>query len=143
MTFSQNIDEFFYLCSPLKMELSYDERRKEFIYAPVLDSIFDIAWFALYRIAISGAHSAIDYKRTFRTIQCRACGRTVVATGNNQLYCNEVECQSFRRAKNKRDERARKKRSIKVEVIWVRTFNLNKKFECFSLNIIILYYSER
>lgn len=112
-TFAESVNEFCYLCRPLKMELSYNARWKEFVYAPVLDSVFDIAWFALYRIAVSGARSAVEDKRTFRTIQCRACRRTVVANGNNQLYCDDAECQAFKKAKNQRERRARIKKDIK------------------------------
>jgi hypothetical protein len=99
---SEAFDYFCSLCRTLKMELRYDCRWKEFVYAPVLTSVFDIAWFALFRLAVSGADKAAAEKSNVRTIQCRACGRTVVATNNRQKYCNDAECQDFRQMKNKR-----------------------------------------
>ena len=104
-------DYFCSLCRTLTMELRYDSRWKEFVYAPVLTSVFDIAWFALFRLAVSGADKAAAEKSNVRTIQCRACGRTVVATNNRQKFCNDAECQAFRKMKNKRafDERMQKR----------------------------------
>ncbi|HEX3037795.1 MAG TPA: hypothetical protein VHO94_02235 [Oscillospiraceae bacterium] len=110
-SFADCLHEFCFLCHPLNMELNYDVKKSEFIYAPVLNSVFDIAWFALYRIAISGTRSAVDDKLSFSTLQCRACGRTIVSTGRHQIYCKDRECQAFRKAKNKRDERKREKES--------------------------------
>lgn len=107
---AEAFDRFCSLCRTLTMELDYDSHWKEFVYAPVLSSVFDIAWFALFRIAVSGADKATINKMSARTIQCRACGRTVVATNNRQKYCTDAECQLFRKMKNKRafDERMRK-----------------------------------
>lgn len=113
ISFAESINEFCYLCRPLKMELGFNARWNEFNYSPVLNTVFDLAWFALFRIAISGTRSAVDDKQTFRTIQCRSCGRTVVATGNNQIFCDDPECQAFKKAKNKREERDRKKKKSK------------------------------
>ena len=107
---AEAFDRFCSLCRTLTMELHYDSHWKEFVYAPVLSSVFDIAWFALFRLAVSGADKATANKQNTRTIQCHACGRTVVATNNRQKYCMDPECQLFRKMKNKRafDERTRK-----------------------------------
>jgi len=107
---AEAFDHFCSLCRTLTMDLHYNSHWKEFVYAPVLTSVFDIAWFALFRIAVSGADKSTANKISARTIQCRACGRTVVATNNRQKYCTDAECQLFRKMKNKRafDERMRK-----------------------------------
>lgn len=100
------IEEFCYLCKPINMQLTYDPRHKSFDYAPVFDSAFDIAWFALYRIAISNERYIDTGNRKLGTIQCRACGRTVTKTGPNQKYCNRPECQAFKEASRKRKSRS-------------------------------------
>jgi len=107
---AEAFDRFCSLSRTLTMELLYDSHWKEFVYAPALSSVFDIAWFALFRIAVSGADKTTANKMSARTIQCRACGRTVVATNNRQKYCTDPECQLFRKMKNKRafDDRMRK-----------------------------------
>lgn len=61
ITFAESINEFCRLCRPLNMELTYNYYLKELDYSLVMNLVFDLAWFALYRIVISVARSAVEY----------------------------------------------------------------------------------
>ena len=92
-----------------KMELKYDQIKKEFTFVPKVNSVFDIAWYALIRHIISDAASSSKDQINYTLFRCKCCGRLFTPTCNRQKYCADTECQYSRKRKNSKDFYNRKK----------------------------------
>lgn len=93
---------------PLKTAYSSE---KEFVYvAPKLNSVFDVANYALILLVASNAPNLEDSQSKQVITFCAACGKMFAKTGPRQKYCETFECQRVRFARNAAAYRARKKR---------------------------------
>lgn len=90
------------MCDILKMEIKYNEYEKRFAFVPVINSVFDIAWYALICTISSNALSVKNTKVNNRVIRCPNCGKLFVASSNRQIYCDSTECQAYRNCKKQK-----------------------------------------
>ncbi len=116
------LENLLYLVPKFQMSLALnDETGKVGLYSHI-DSVFDIAWFALMRIIAKDAPpSDSDDERPLYSsdpyICCNACGRYVKRRCPRQKYCDNSDCQRLRKRRNQKDfyDRAKEKK-IKKDV---------------------------
>ncbi|OQB20417.1 MAG: hypothetical protein BWY11_02436 [Firmicutes bacterium ADurb.Bin182] len=92
----------------LSMKLEYQGEDKKFVIAPVVYSIFDIAWYTLS--CMSGMTGAMENGYTKLPVsRCECCNMLFVKTGNRQKYCSDQQCQAYRNNKKSKAYEERKK----------------------------------
>lgn len=86
----------------VKLSVKFYEKKNSFYLGPKLDSVFDIATYALIRWIATNAPNMDDTDTKKSLFVCEACGKIGVKNGNRQKYCATKECQDIRNARNKR-----------------------------------------
>ena len=93
----------------------FEENFVEGQFAAFMDSMFDIALYALAHLMTEGpmpkdpGTRETNLKGIMAT--CKNCGRLFIRMGSRNNYCEREECQKARNAKNQRE--FRKRRAVK------------------------------
>ena len=100
-------------CIPdFRLRLKLNPKSGKIVFAADVNSVFDIAWYTFARILTEDPSPEFlgsdDRCRDGILICCHHCGRFFVRNSRHQQYCDRVECQKARNAKNQRDFRKRK-----------------------------------
>ena len=111
---SEPYDEYEELCAKL-IDLFPDFRLRlkkhpdgRIILSAEVDSVFDIAWYALAHLITEETAPREKGKRSERILAtCTNCGRFFLRKNSRNHYCDRVECQKARNAQNQRDFRKR------------------------------------
>lgn len=82
-----------------RMGLQYDENTQKLVFAPMIESVFDMAWYALSRAVAVNAPALNTWDGKLSITYCEACGKFFIKDGNRQKYCKDPECQSYRNRK--------------------------------------------
>ena len=82
------------------------------VLAAVVDSVFDIAWYALAHL-MTEEPMLKDLGRRETNLKgimatCKNCGRLFIRLGSRNNYCERAECQKARNARNQREFRKRR-----------------------------------
>lgn len=85
------------------MALDRDEQSGKLVLVPEVTSVFEAAYYALYRFAAVNAGMLSDYGGKTSLAFCQACGRAFIKNGNRQKYCADPVCQSVRNQRKSRD----------------------------------------
>ena len=116
------LDKLISLFPKFQMSLQLNEDTGRVGIYSHIDSVFDIAWFALARIVAREAppEDSDDEKPLYSNepyICCNACGTYVKRTGLRQQYCNEPACQKARKRRNQKNfyDREKEKKVIETE----------------------------
>ena len=95
-----------------RMKLAFD-RYGSIVYAAVVNSVFDIAWYTFSRLVADDApENDVDLNSNLEIghlVSCLCCGRYMFRRNNRQRYCASPDCQAARKRKNRRDCDARKR----------------------------------
>ena len=96
-----------------RMKLHRDRKTKRILFAAEVESVFQLAWYALSR---SVANDAPDHDpnpnamfSSGTPLACLHCGNFFIRTGPRQRYCSDPDCQAARQRKNQRNSRQRRK----------------------------------
>ena len=88
-------------------------KTKRILFAAEVESVFQLAWYALSR---SVANDAPDHDPNPNSmfssgtpLACLHCGNFFIRTGPRQRYCSDPNCQAARQRKNQRNSRQRRK----------------------------------
>lgn len=93
----------------VKLSVKFDEKKNSFYLGPKLDSVFDIATYALIRWIATNAPNMDDTDTKKTLFVCEACGKIGVKNGNRQKYCSSQACQNIRNARKSARNKKRKK----------------------------------
>ena len=95
-----------------RLRLKVDPADGKVALAAVVDSVFDIAWYALAHL-ITEEPTLDDLGRRSKNLKgimetCRNCGRLFIRYSSRNHYCDREECQKARNAQNQRAFRQRR-----------------------------------
>ena len=95
-----------------KLRLKADPADGKVALAAVVDSVFDIAWYALAHL-ITEEPTLADLGRRDKNLKgimetCRNCGRLFIRYNSRNHYCDNEKCQKARNAQNQRAFRQRR-----------------------------------
>lgn len=96
----------------MKITLRFDSKKSTYYLAPELNSVFDIANYALVRLIATNAPNLEDGDSKVAIAFCSGCGKMFVKTGNRQKFCEDETCQAIRNARKAAAYRERKKRNV-------------------------------
>ncbi len=94
------------------MKLKLNTKTGRFEFSADIDSVFDIAWYALAHMI--SEDPALDNRGKEEPrpegimICCRNCGKFIIRKTNRQEYCDSEECQKARNARKQKAYRDRK-----------------------------------
>lgn len=95
------------------MRLKVNPKTNQVVFSADVHSVFDICWYTLARKITEDEppeKKGFKQKKFEGTIvSCLSCGEAFIRSNNRQRYCGKKECDLARRAKNQRENRARKR----------------------------------
>ena len=91
-----------------QMGLQYDENAQRLVFAPMIESVFDMAWYAVSRVIAVNAPALNTWDGKQSITYCEACGNFFIKDGNRQKYCKDPECQAYRNRKKSKTYYAKK-----------------------------------
>ena len=106
---TESLKEFAKTIPSIKFTMKFNEKTNNFYIGPELNSVFEIATYALIRWIASNAPNMEDTDTRKTLFICEACGRIGVKSGSRQKYCSTKECQDIRNAR--KASRSKKKKS--------------------------------
>jgi hypothetical protein len=90
--------------------MKFNVETNNFYIGPDLNSVFEIATYALIRWIASNAPNMEDTDTRKTLFICEACGKIGVKTGPRQKYCGTKECQDIRNARKTSRSKKKKER---------------------------------
>ena len=94
-----------------KLRLKYHPEKRRMILSADVDSVFDIAWYALAHLITEEPLPEEMGKKSDRPegmmTCCKHCGRFFIRRSSRNEYCDREECQKARNARNQREFRER------------------------------------
>ncbi len=87
----------------LGVKPQYDLNTGKVMFLPYLRSIFDSAYYALYRLVPVDSDAAGKSGGKMTIAFCTTCGAMFIKSGNRKKYCHRPECQSSRISRKSRD----------------------------------------
>lgn len=111
--YDQLIEKLIGILPDFQMCLKRNPRNDKVMFTANVNSVFDIAWYAL-------AHIIADYDPPTKNLDeqgnpkgtimtCLNCGQAFIRRSNRQLYCSAKECQNAHNAKRQKQFRERRK----------------------------------
>lgn len=95
------------------MRLKVNPKTNQVVFSADVHSVFDICWYTLARKITEDEppeKKGLKKKKPEGTVvSCLCCGEAFIRSNNRQRYCGKKECDLARRAKNQRENRARKR----------------------------------
>lgn len=96
-----------------KLRLKYHPKKRRVILSADVDSVFEIAWYALAHLITEEPIPEEMGKEADRPegmlTCCKHCGRFFIRRSSRNEYCGRMECQKARNAKNQREFRERRR----------------------------------
>ena len=96
-----------------KLRLKYHPKKRRIILSADVDSVFEIAWYALAHLITEEPVPEEVGKEADRPegmlTCCKYCGRFFIRRSSRNEYCDRTECQKARNAKNQREFRERRR----------------------------------
>ncbi len=97
-----------------KLRLKVSPKTQRVVLSAEVDSVFDIAWYALAHLITEEPLPEEKGKQISRPegimTYCRNCGQFFIRRNSRNEYCDRIECQKARNAKNQREFRDRQKK---------------------------------
>lgn len=94
------------------MKLKFNTATGRFEFSAEIDSVFDIAWYALAHMISEDPSLENRGNKKSRPegimICCRNCGKFIIRKSNRQEFCDSEECQKARNARKQKAYRDRK-----------------------------------
>lgn len=90
---------------PLELTLNPEG---DFIIAPVFQSVFDVAYYAMAQYVSTAPDYPIHWGGRTGIAYCQGCGKIFIKNGNRQKYCDDPECKRERDRRKSKDYYYRK-----------------------------------
>ncbi len=95
----------------MRMKVEFDPERMQPVFLPEVDSIFDVLYYTLIRIAAANAPALDENWRRQSIAICESCGELFIKDGNRQKYCKDPLCQAERNNRKAQAYYLRKKQN--------------------------------
>jgi len=105
----ESLKKFAETIPEIQFSMKFDEKNNTFYIGPDLNSVFEIATYALIRWIATNAPNMEDTDTKKTLFICEACGKIGVKSGPRRKYCATKECQGTRNAR----KAARSKKNVK------------------------------
>lgn len=115
--YGELLDKLIERIPDFNMRLKVNSKTSRIEFSADVNSVFDIAWFTLARMISTDPFSENKGQSNNRSegimICCRHCGDFLIRRNGRQEYCDKLDCQKARNAKNQREFRHRKRQTHK------------------------------